>query len=262
MIDPMQYKKARGMKLLEKYLPQSAPFSNLRIIASYDDWNEVKGEYGSFACQRIDLPVGNSNGIVSNTNGSTSDIHRVLYEAKAQDPEAVLIVMNTKQPTCCRYLYNGSFNVFFKVGDFVIIELNGKGFDAHELNKGLAVHERYIITWKDMSLVDGTSKSLARASIDKYYVSPCQYARQRIQRVNFLVQDCRYRLNDVEENVPAQATRLDDALIENLYDNIVMPILNQKERLISDSYREFCIQGNFVYGKVQPWEMVTYKRWI
>ena len=166
MHDPMKYGKARGMKLLEQYLPDVVPFSDLKIVASYDEWREVRSGYGNFVFQRVDLPIGETASPVSNTNGFSADISRVLNEAKLQNPNSVLLVMNTKQPTCCRYLYDGGFNVLFKLNDLIIIELVGAGFDGHELTRGLAVHERYIINWNDVPFI-GDTKSLIKTSVAK-----------------------------------------------------------------------------------------------
>lgn len=262
MHDPMKYGKARGMKLLEQYLPDVVPFSDLRIVASYDEWKEVRSRYGNFVFQRVDLPIGDAASPVSNTNGFSADVSRVLNEAKLQNPNSVLLVMNTKQPTYCRYLYDGGFNVLFKPNDLIIIELVGAGFDGHELTRGLAVHERYIVNWYDAPFVDDTSRGLAKTSVTRYYVSPYQYTRQRMERVNFLVKDCQYKTTEVERYIPMQSERLHDTLIKSLFDGIILPILEQKETLLRNDLTQFCIQGNFVNNKVQPWEMVTDKRWI
>ncbi|MBO7560589.1 hypothetical protein J6T21_00925 [Candidatus Saccharibacteria bacterium] len=260
--DPMDYGKARGMKLLERYLPDAVPFSDLRVIENYDEWKEVKDSYGSFIFQRVDLPIGNTKYPISNTNGYSHDVSRVLNEAKMQNPDSVLLVMKTKKPTCVRYLYDGGLNVLFVPDDLIIIELVGRGFDGHELTRDLAVHERYFVSWSDIPLVDGTVRSLAKTSFKKYYVSPHQYARQHWERINFLVNECKYEMTEVNRNIPVEPERLHDALIESLFNDVILPIFKRKADLLRNDFTQFCIQGNFVNGKAQPWEMTVDKRWL
>ncbi len=245
--------------LLSKYLPNVVPFTKFNIVASLDEWDAIKTNYGAFTIQRVDAPIGSLRA-VSQTNGGKSDIPRILTNAQEANPDAVVLVLDTKTPSCSRYLYDGGFNILFAVDDCVAIEIVAKGFDAHELVRNKAVHERYILPWNEAIFAKNLA-DLMKISRGKYFVQPCQYTLQRNERVRFLVNSCRYNLATVEKSIPTEVQRISDSLISQLLDEIVITIIEQQKQIVQDGYRQFCVQGNFVNKTVQPWEFFTGK-WI
>ena len=78
-----------------------------------------------------------------------------------QGPNGVVLCMKAKEKGVHRYENDGAFNILFNMGQSIIIELVGKGFDGHELTQGLALHEYYIIPWEKV-LFMGNRKDLEK----------------------------------------------------------------------------------------------------
>ena len=260
MPDPMKYGKARGASLLKKYLPRVTPFSELDLISTPDEWNAVKGKYGGFAFQRVDWPLeAKKPKTFYGTSGRPEDIPDLLARAQADSPDAAILLLLTKDgKKRYRYEYDGGFNVLFALGREIVIELVGKGFDGHELTYGLAVHESYTIPWDLIPWV--TSKNKLPNNV---VWAQTWYPAQRKERIRYLVEDCGYNAELVEKSVPTELRSLDDSLFCDLLDNIVMEFYpySKEAALRRDGLELFCVQGNFVDGKIQPWEIFDPRRW-
>lgn len=258
MTDPMKYGKARGIMLLNKFLPDVTPVANMDIISSLEDWEALKEKYSGFAFQRVDWPIGTPKPkVVYGTNGKPDNIPHLIKKAKQDCPESVVLLMKTKKDSVYRYDYDGGFNVLFDPNKEVIIELVGKAFDGHELTYGLATHERYVIPWSETLFV--TSKNIA--SYRKYVVAPEEYAKQRAERIDYLINDCAYDSYTVNKRVPKTYQSLSGYLIDDLIDRIVFELYSKKDELKQLGLAKYCVQGNFVNGEVQPWEIFVPNRW-
>lgn len=259
MLDPMKYGKARGTALLNKYLPEVTPIESMNIIASLEDWEGVKEKYSGFAFQRVDWPIDTPKpNAIYGTNGRPEDIPGLLEAAKKDCSESVVLLMKTKKESVYRYDYDGGFNVLFVPGKEIVIELVGKAFDGHELTYGLATHERYTVPWGEVLFATSKNIFLYGGRV----VEEQDYAKQRAERVSYLTKDCSYDLSLVEERVPMSYRALDKSLIDDLLDRIVVELYGKTEELLREAGLEvFCVQGNFVNGEVQPWEIFVPKRW-
>lgn len=261
MRDPMNYGKAKGIMLLGKYLPQVTPFTQLDIVGTLAEYEEVKDKYGDFAVHRVDMPIGKSlKNAVAGTSGFANEIPALIEKVNQQDPEGVVLLLSTKRPMPPRYLYTGGFNASFTIGGELIIEFVGQGFDGHELTQGWAVHERYIVAWRDLPFVVDRP-DLMQYAIERFRVSSDAYAKQRAERISFLVDDCHYDAATVMAHVPEQYDFLRCAPINRFLRYVVFELFRQQEKLARDGLYEFGVQGNFVGGHPEPWEIFQPERW-
>lgn len=259
MRDPMLYGKARGAYLLKRWLPDIAPFTEIDIIDSIEEWEAVKDKYGGFAFQRVDWPINAEKpSTYYGTNGRPEDVPGLIERAKADSPEAVILLMVPKSRRY-RYEYDGGFTVLFDLSKGeVVIEVVGKAFDGHELTQGLAVHESYAIPWSE--IVQTESKKELALFIRKT-VAPEEYAEQRKERVRYLIDDCHYDADIVEKSVPIKYEPPYNSLFDELLDKIVFKLHQEEENLVRNGLTYFCVQGNFVDREVQPWEIFVPDRW-
>ena len=147
----MTYGKAKGMVLVKKYLPDLNPFKNINIVSSIEQWKQVEDNYSDRITCRTDTKIGDAKNVrVEGTSGKKEDIPNILENIKSQNPDAVLLLLETQRDVFPRYENQGGFNVLFNLNESVIIELVGKGFDGRELTREKAVHERYAIPWDDI----------------------------------------------------------------------------------------------------------------
>ncbi len=263
MRNPMNYGKAKGIVLLNKYLPRVTPFKNIDIISNLKEWESIKDRHGSFVPCRMDMPIGQSmKNVVPGANGSTNEIPALIEKINKQSNGGVLLLIPTKEPGCPRYLYDGGFNSVFTIEGSLIVEFVGKAFDGHELTQGLAVHERFIIPWDELLFVEKRIDLMKNEAIAKFKVSHDAYIKQRDERIAFLTSDCHYNAELVNINVPNRYQPLKDSLVSNFFNDIVFELIRQKHRLLEDKLYRFAVQGNFVDGKAQPWEIFRTERWL
>ncbi len=94
------YGKAKGIFLLNKYLPDLYPYSKIQIISSIEEWNKIKNKLPERVTTRTDTKIGDYRNVrISGTSGKKEDIPLELEEVKKQNPDGVLLLLNTKSPT-------------------------------------------------------------------------------------------------------------------------------------------------------------------
>ncbi|MBR6964852.1 hypothetical protein IKH83_00865 [Candidatus Saccharibacteria bacterium] len=263
MKNPKDYNKARGVMLLKKYLPEVAPFEKMAIISSAEEWETIRSQFGKFVVQRVDFPIGMSTKCsFAGTSGYPDDLPRALKMVQAENPNGVILVMDTKETTVPRYLYDGGFNAVFSTNKSVTIDFVGKGFDGGELTKGLAVHEHFEIPWKEVLFIRNRADILRISGTFYRHVYTDKYAEQRKARVEFLIKQCGYEKELVEAHIPKNFKPLYNYLISDFMENIVVPLVTKAPEMSRvDGLKIFGVQGNFVRGKVQPFEIFIPDRW-
>lgn len=267
MKNVMDYGKARGMALVKEYLPQLNPFQCMDVVGTLEEWEQVKGKYGSTMIHRIDYPIGHAQvrqNAVQGTNGLVESIPELIARVQAQGNSGVVLISQTVFPPPPRYLYLGGFNILFRMGAEVALELVGKAFDGHELTQGLGYHERYVINWDDIPFV--TSRAdLVREGTAKVWTTAEDYQHQRRARVRFLAEECHFPLEKVEANVPESVPLLNNEALRLLLEDIVMELRGQQSVLEHNGLTLFGVQGNVVEHEgqivIQPWEIFRPERW-
>ena len=263
MKDLMKYGKAKGIVLLQKYLPKLYPFKSVDIVSTIDEWASVKEKYGDFITHRVDMPIGEPRkNAVQGTSGFSDSIPSLLKKVKEQSPNGVVLLTETKEPPVKRYENDGGFNVLFNVGEDIIIELVGKGFDAHELTQGIAMHERYRIPWSEALFMKDRTDLLKSPTVEKARVTEDYYKKQRNERVEFLKNICGYDINKIEEHIPLQYNLIDNDIIKSILDDMVLELISKQNSLRQDGLKRFGVQGNLVRGQVQPWEIFRAERMV
>jgi len=265
MKDPMRYGKAKGIALLQKYLPKLSPFKSIDIVSNMDEWNAIKDKFGDFVPNRVDYPIGESRrNAIAGTNGFTSGMPALIESVNTQSSNGVVLLLPTKESVVIppRYEDEGGFNVLFNMGSNVIIELVGQGFDGHEVTQGLANHERYQIPWEEVLFMRNRRDMLKCSTVQKSHVKPEEYAKQRQARVKFLHEDVGYDLEIVEEKIPKTYRLISEDVIEALLDDVVLELMKQTPMLLNDGLTRFGVQGNIINGTIQPWEIFRGERFM
>ena len=272
--DYKKYGKVRGTSLSMDLLPEVTPICDYVVIDSIEEWKAIEANWQGFSLQRIDGPLDAKKPTSAKygTSGRPEDIPRLLEMAKKDCPEYVLLLMKTKEKSVYRYDNDGGFNVLFDLDPRggVVIELVGRGFDGHELTSGVAVHERYVISWDGLSSLEKTmgcnprdiKKMADRLSkYNTYTVSPEEYAKQREERFSYLAERCGYDPEIVESKLPTTYQLLDRGLVYDLIEKVVLELYRKSIRLFREGLLFFGVQGNFANDEVQPWEIFVPNRW-
>ncbi len=260
----MIYGKAKGIFLLNKYLPDLYPYKKIQIISSIEEWNKIKDKLPERVTTRTDTKIGDYRNVrISGTSGKKEDIPLELEEVKKQNPDGVLLLLNTKFPTIPRYENNGGFSVGFNINENVVIELVGKGFDGRELTREKAVHERYIIPWNEVLFIRNKKDMIKNRNVLMYEICDDEYKRTRQERLKFLGEIEKETDKEIiEENVPIAYKELDEEIIKSILDDIILELCKRKNDLLRDGLKNFNVQGNIVDGKIVPWEIFRPERLI
>lgn len=264
MKDPMKYGKAKGIVLLQKYLPKLSPFRSIDIVSNIDEWNTIKDKFGDFVPNRVDYPIGDpKKNAIAGTNGLTNGMPELIKKVNDQSSNGVVLILPTKEDVKVppRYEDDGGFIVLFNMGNSVIIELVGKGFDGHEVSQGFANHERYQIPWNEVLFMRNRKDMMKSQTVQKSFVTPENYEKQRKERIKFL-HDAGYDLEKIEEKVPKEYTLIPDETIERLLDDVILELMKKREMILQDGLTRFGVQGNIIDGKIQPWEIFRAERLV
>lgn len=265
MKDPMKYGKAKGIVLLQKYLPKLSPFKSIDIVSNIDEWNAIKDKFGDFVPNRVDYPIGEpKRNAIAGTNGLANKIPSLIESVNKQTANGIVLLLPTKENVAVppRYEDDGGFNVLFNMGNNVIIELVGKGFDGHEVTQGLANHERYQIPWDEVLFMRNRKDMIKSPTVQKSHVTHEEYKKQRQSRVKFLYEIVGYDLETIEKNVPKTYNLISDDIIKKLLDDVVLELMKKRQMILRDGLTLFGVQGNIIDGNIQPWEIFRAERLV
>lgn len=260
--DMMTYGKAKGIVLLKKYLPDLFPFEAVKIVSSVEEWEQIKGKYSDRLSFRTDSKIGDPRNIrIEGASGKKEDVADVFRQVKNQNPDAVILLLETKKPTIPRYENDGGFNVAVALNDSVVIELVGKGFDGRELTRGKAVHERYVIPWNEIIFM-GSKKDLMKSrDVRKTFISQDEYKRTRQERIDFL-KGIESDTDTIYRNIPENYKVHNSSILDSILNDVIFPLYKRKSELPADGLKIFNVQGNIVDGKIVPWEIFRPERLI
>lgn len=259
--DLMKYGKAKGIIFVKKYLPSLNEFEGIQVIKSLEDWERIKNNLPERITTRTDTIIGDTRLVrIDRTSGKIDEIPEIIEQIKSQNPDGVLLLLKTKSPTIPRYENDGGFNIGINMNESVILEIVGKGFDAREITREKAVHERYVIPWNDVLFVRNKSDLMKNRDVQKYFVSKEQYERTRQERIKFLSE--KEDRQQLECAIPTTYKMADEELIKDLLDKVVFELYSKQSELARDGLRNFNVQGNIVNGRIVPWEIFRPERLI
>lgn len=254
------YGKHEGMKLAMEYLPESSPFTDVAVVSSIEQWEQMKGGYPEEVVCRVDAPIGRASELLRlNTSGMSSEIPQILQRVQALCVDAVVLVARTKRPPVNRLHYDGGFNISFNYGKDMLIELAGPGFDGHELTYGLAVHEAWNVPWD--GIMD-MKRWRGQAWYSHRIVDQATYTKQREARFILLTGECGMSGYEVAANLPEEySPTIGRTLLDALMNKIVVPLMEATTPQIMQDWGSFSVQGNIVEAKPEAWEIFLPKRW-
>ncbi len=257
-----KYGKAKGILLLQKYLPKLYPFDKISVVKDREEWEKIKDQYPDRVTTRTDTLIGDTRNVrIDGSGGKKELIPGMIDEIKSQNPDGVLLVLDKKTETMPRYENDGGFNVQFNDNDSVIIELTGKGFDGREITREKAVHERYVIPWNLVLFMRNKSDLMKNKEVDKYVVSDEEYVKSREERIEFL-KEVDEDEEKIESAIPKHYKTVDSDIIKSILDDIVLEVYKNQTNFYKDGLRNFNIQGNIVRGELEPWEIFRPERLI
>ena len=261
-LDLMLYGKARGTFLVQKYLPNINPFISIDLISDIETWENVKFNFDDYSKIRPDSLIGDKSVRLEGSDGMLSSVPDMINEMKYKNPNSVLLITKTKNKQIPRFEDDGGFSVLFDIYKNIIIEFVGKGFDGRELTHGKTVHESYVIPWNKLLNIKNKYELENDDDIKKYTIKEKDYLISRNERIKFLMERCKYDKNILDRKIPDKYIPMNDSIVKQIMNDIVIVLYLKKRKLLNDGLNYFCVQGNIINGKLEPWEIFTIDRLI
>lgn len=240
----LKYGKLKGMYLLQKYIPDLNLISDVCVINSLDEWDNIKAELPERIMFRTDNILGEKVVQIQGASGKKEDIPSVLESIKAQNENAVILIIEGKMPTYPRYKNKGGFTVSFDIGEKVVINLVGEGFDGRELTRGIATHESYTIPWNEILYIENKADLVKNNFVERKIVNEDDYKKSRKKRMEFLTDEIKENREKAEKYVPEKYSEIDEEIIKEIIDKIILKLYSQTTNLMYDNLKHFKVQGN------------------
>lgn len=258
----LDYGKARGSVYLKKYLPNLTPFTDIYLVQDIEEWMQIKDTFDEHSFIRPDTLIGDKMVRLEGSDGMLSSVPKMIEEMKEQNPSSALLIVKTKGIQIPRYMDNGGFVVLFDIPHKVIIEFVGEGFDGRELTHGKAIHESYDIPWNKVLYIKNKNDLHKYSEIKRFIVNKDEYLKSREERISFLMKRCNYSKSLLEKEIPSSYIPICEDIIKQVLDDVILELYIKQKQLLEDNLNYFCIQGNIINKKLEPWELFTIDRLI
>ncbi len=248
-----QYRKCKGIALVDKYLPQLSPLNKMYVINSLSDWEKVENE---FPVQMMTARCDSLRGVNGKLpHGQTFNRDRVrgyIEEVKSSDLNAVIILEDMKSGSNERIHTQGGVNLDIKIGDYIYIDYVGPSFDCRELCTGKASHETWNIPWDEVPF-------MKESAIKKYKTSEItqkEYIETAKERILFLIKAFPDRKDEILQTIPKSYGGINRQIFRNVREQVIFPLWLQHERLLKDGLSSFGVEINIVEdGTLVPMEI-------
>lgn len=252
-----KYYRTNDMIRLIEYFPELSPIKNLTIVKDCDDFSNNQEYLQTLDTARVDSLIG--RGVINGIECS-NDINKyldVIKKIKEKDKLGVLVLFNVDGSITERYEREAGISVGINLGEEVIIEAVGKGFDGREVSKAICTHERYIIPWY----------SMRKCSIEnfKYYrifkISDEEYQKTRIERTNFLM-SLGLDPNVIQKYIPNEYNDIPDIIWLSVIKNIIKVLEKKEDELANAHLTNFAISGHTENNSFAPWQLFDTGRYL
>jgi hypothetical protein len=257
------YGKVRGFLVAHKCgLPVSQEGFLLTDIHS-ELGDVINDEDYHVAMCRPDAPIGKGTGLPRGNDLAPEAISSFLSETRHICKEAIIIAF--KHPSIellgeyiPRYQTSGAAIALINVGENIIIEYVGLGFDAGDITRGRTVHTSILVPWHQRYSKPYEVLRLARMSNAIHYISDGNYSKCREQRITDLLEDLGEKpYEEVAAAIPSSASKLTPKMFSNIYENCVNKLLYVDTKFLGD---RFAIMMNIYGHKIHVFEVYLPQR--
>lgn len=251
----MQYHRTRDMLRGLFYFPDISPIRNLTIVSSIEDYLENIDFCKKLPGERNDTLITKKSMDSIEGTGINPDILSIFKKVKEIDNDGVMVLFDLIDSPSERYDRYAGVSVRVTVGEGVLIEAVGKGFDGREVSKGLDRHEIYYIPWLDLRTLNINNFRNYR----KYIISQEDYINSRKKRVEYL-QGLNIPLELIESKVPVVYQEIPDLVWLDLLKHLLKKLIKMEDELLSEGINEFVLNGHMEGERFRPWQMYDKSR--
>ena len=250
-----KYHRAKDMLNIKDFFKDLSPVTDLVIILDEDDYNNNKDKLKDFKYMRNGNPITEPCMPSVPVRGITQSPVEIIRKIKEINPKGVLILFQVDEEPEERYERLAGISIGISLGNMIYIEAVGKGFDGREVQKGMSCHERYIIPWKDIILVNIDNFQ----NYNTFIIDNEGYKKSRKERIEYLI-SCGFAKKVVEQKVPKKYRRIPNSVWKDIIKNVIKILLKEESYLRNRGILEFIISGNTSKEKFKPWQMADDQR--
>lgn len=250
------YHRCKDMINLIDYFPELSPIVDLTIVKDYKDYLDNYDVTSKLLCTRNDTLITKPSMKSVETKGIKDNVEEIFKKIKEIDKDGVLVLFNLNHEPSQRYNRYAGIAVSVSLGNEIIIEAVGKGFDGREVSKGICTHERYCIPWYEIRNVSiGNFKKY-----NTYLIKDEEYKNTRNDRINFLKSVIHNE--DVEKYIPEKYNEIPDFIWMDVIKNVIKKLEKMEDELKNYNMNEFSISGHTEGKRYLPWQMFDKSRYL
>lgn len=251
--------KCRGVQLISKYLPDLVVQKQLYVVNTIEEWNQIKEKLPQIVTIRVDNKKGERIPLIGGITCEKDKVEDFFYETYKKEKHPYFICMEYKDGTNERVDTEGGFLLDITMGGNVHIGHVGPCFDCRELTKGKAEHETWMIPWNELLFMKSSNHR-------KYHIQTISqegYRNSAIERMAFLIKQYPERKKEIIEKIPKQYSPIKPYHIENLIEQVLVPLYYQSDELLKDGLEKFDVEMNILKdGTLVPMEICRPERFI
>ncbi len=145
------------------------------------------------------------------------------------------------------------------MGGTVYMGYTGPCFDCRELTKGKAEHQTWNIPWNELLFFKPSNhkKYLLKT------INQDEYRETAIERMKFLIGEYPERRYEIIEKMPGRFEGIKTSMMENVINQVLIPLYMQKSELLQDGLEKFDVELNILKnGKIVPMEICRPERFL
>lgn len=251
--------KGRGIQLISKYLPKLLVQKQVYAVNTIEEWNQIKDKLPEIVTIRVDNKNGNSIPLIGGVTCPKDKVENYFKEAMKKEREPYFLCMEFEEGTNERVDTQGAFLLDVTIGGNVHIGHTGLCFDCRELTKGKAEHETWTIPWDEILFMKSSNHR-------KYHIQTISqkgYRDSAIERMQFLIKEYPERKEEIINKMPKQYSPIKPYILENLIEQVLVPLYSQRSELLSDGLEKFDVELNILKdGRLVPMEICRPERFI
>lgn len=252
----MKYYRTSDMLNLLNFFPELSPIKDITIIENEEDFLNNKEVLNTFDQNRVDTLKGRPPINNIENSGKKDTFYDTLLKIKEKDPYGVLVLFNVANKPSERYERYAGISVGINLGENVIIDAVGKGFDGREVSKSICTHERYIIPWFELRKVNITNFK----DYQTFKINNEDYQKTRLDRIKFL-ESIGIDPSIFTEYLPENYEPIPDFIWLSVIKNLLKKLEENEDILKSYGLTNFAISGHTEGKEFSPWQMFDKSRY-
>lgn len=248
--------KARGVKLIKKYLPHLYVHKQFYVVNTVEEWEQIKDNFQGMVTVRTDnrlgCPIPKTQGITRKKEYVSEYIKRIIEVEK--NPS--FLCMKLEEGTAERVDTLGGVVIDATIGGQVYIDYIGPCFDCREITKGIGAMQSFCVPWDKLLLFKESNILLKK-------INEQEYRDIAIKRMEFLIREYPERRYEIIQKMPNKFKGISPKIMDDVAKQVLEPLYMKKRELLQDGLNKFDVELNISKnGRIIPMEICRPERFL